>query len=76
MLGIKEQSIGKLIDIDSKQEKHLASAYYDNTFENEAHLHFDGNYIHTWYTDNNLTQTRERGAPALRRQLHPHMVHR
>ena len=57
VLGIKEQSIGKLIDIDSKQEKHLASAYYDNTFENEAHLHFDGNYIHTWYTDDNLTQT-------------------
>lgn len=57
VLGIKEQSIDKSIDIDSKQEKHLASAYYDNTFENEAHLHFDGNYIHTRYTDDNLTKT-------------------
>ncbi len=57
VLGIKEQNIGKLIDIDSKQEKHLASVYYDNSFKNEAHLHFDGNYIHTSYTDDNLTQT-------------------
>lgn len=57
VLGIKEQNIGKLIDIGSKQEKHLASVYYDNSFKNEAHLHFDGNYIHTSYTDDNLTQT-------------------
>ena len=57
VLGVKEQSINKLIDIDSKQEKHLASAYYDRTFENETHLHFDGNYIRTKYSDDNLTQT-------------------
>lgn len=57
VMGVKEQSIDKFIDLDSKQEKHLASAYYDNNFGKEKHLHFDGNYIHTWYTDDNLTQT-------------------
>jgi outer membrane receptor protein involved in Fe transport len=57
ILGVETESIGKLIDIDSKSERHLVSAYYDNAFKNGSLLHFDGNYMHTWYTDDNLTQT-------------------
>ncbi len=53
----KEDSISKLIDTDSKSEKHLVSIYYDGSFQNSSLLHFDGNYLHTWYRDNNLTQT-------------------
>lgn len=57
VLGIKEDHISKLIDTDSKSERHLVSAYYDGAFKNGSVLHFDGNYMHTWYSDNNLTQT-------------------
>ena len=57
IMGTTTESIGKLIDIDSKSERHLVSTYYDNAFKNGSLLHFDGNYMHTWYTDNNLTQT-------------------
>ena len=57
IMGVATESIGKLIDIDSKSERHLVSAYYDNAFKNGSLLHFDGNYMHTWYTDDNLTQT-------------------
>lgn len=34
----------------------LASVYYDISFKNGSSLHFDGNYLHTWYDDDNLTQ--------------------
>lgn len=50
-------SISKLIDTNSKSEKHLVSIYYDNAFQNGSLLHVDGNYLHTWYRDNNITQT-------------------
>ncbi len=57
IMSVATESIDKLIDIDSKSGRHLVSAYYDNAFNNGSLLHFDGNYVHTWYTDDNLTQT-------------------
>lgn len=54
--GRAQDAIGKSIDTDSKSERHLASVYYDNSFKNGSSLHFDGNYLHTWYDDDNLTQ--------------------
>lgn len=50
-------TLGKQIAVDARQEKHLASVYYDNTFASGAMLHFDGNYLHTRYADDNLTET-------------------
>lgn len=50
-------TLSKQIAVDARQEKHLASVYYDNTFASGAVLHFDGNYLHTRYTDDNLTET-------------------
>lgn len=57
VIGAQEDSISKLIDTDSRSEKHLISIYYDNAFQNGSLLHFDGNYLHTWYSDDNLTRT-------------------
>lgn len=57
VLDTENDNINKLIDTDSKSERHLATAYYDGTFKNGSTLHFDGNYMHTWYADENLTQT-------------------
>ena len=57
VLGAQELDIEKFIDIDSRQEKHWVAAYYDNTFKNEAHLHFDASLFRTGYADDNLTQT-------------------
>jgi hypothetical protein len=50
-------SIDKYIDTDSRSEKHIVSAYYDNVLKNGTLWHADGNYMHTWYSDDNLTQT-------------------
>ncbi len=57
VVGEHNDSISKLIDTNSRSEKHLVSIYYDNAFQNGSLLHFDGNYLHTWYSDDNLTQT-------------------
>lgn len=57
VLGVKTERIDKLIDTDSKSERHLVSVYYDNVFKNGSQIHFDGNYVRTWYADDNLTQT-------------------
>lgn len=56
VVGTAIDPVCKLIDTDAKSEKHFASVYYDNSFKNGSLLHFDGNYMHTCFSDYNLTQ--------------------
>ncbi|MDE7387429.1 MAG: outer membrane beta-barrel family protein [Muribaculaceae bacterium] len=39
-----EPALDRLIDRSIRSHSHLASAYYDNTFADRYHLHFDGDY--------------------------------
>lgn len=55
--GNETEPINKFINTDSKSERHLISVYYDKSFKNKSTLHFDGNYVRTWYNDENLTRT-------------------
>lgn len=57
VLGIENNNISKRIELGSKSQNHLVSAYYDHIFKDGLILHFDGNYIHNLYEDNNSTHT-------------------
>ncbi|MDE6715595.1 MAG: TonB-dependent receptor, partial [Muribaculaceae bacterium] len=39
-----EAPVMRIIQKDTRANSHLASIYYDNTFHDKYHLHFDGNY--------------------------------
>ena len=57
VLGVENKNISKRIELGSNSQNHLVSTYYDHIFEKGLILHFDGNYLHNLYVDNNSTRT-------------------